>query len=486
MRRSCSALVTPPDIRGTTEKVPSFWMLACTRSLMNRASRSSTYSPPHTSRSSDASAGLAFASSQPPASAANTSDTERRSAFADRGHQRRACASGCRGRTSRPPGPPRARRRPPSSTMSRPAPCTSRSPLPARVLAITPRQLPLAAAHAGDRIAPLDTPLQLQTCASSASSATLSSAAGPPRSNSSSTRSSGSGGPAVEACMQERRPSPCRPAASRRPACRRARSPSCRPRGPARRTRTNSSSDARARCSAHRRDVDAGHLELRGDACEPWYAALGSAPVIWSASTSPAPTAARPARRPRRGAGRTRRRRRCPGRRRCASGRRRRSRAPRSARTRRRARRWGGCRRSNTTMSHVDLEPSAKITASTGSPRTADRGRAAAGVTPMPIALDRGRRIAAGLVVELLVHQHRPRGAPRARRRPCSSSPHAASRPSRPPPMTHRGPVPAARTRASRWRRRACGRRRRRGVSAPRRRPTCRPSAGRTSGCRWR
>ncbi len=42
IRRSCSGVVTPPRICGTTEKVPSFWMLAFTRSLMKRASFSST------------------------------------------------------------------------------------------------------------------------------------------------------------------------------------------------------------------------------------------------------------------------------------------------------------------------------------------------------------------------------------------------------------------------------------------------------------
>ena len=34
--RSSEGLVMPPHIRGTTEKVPSFWMLECTRSLMKR------------------------------------------------------------------------------------------------------------------------------------------------------------------------------------------------------------------------------------------------------------------------------------------------------------------------------------------------------------------------------------------------------------------------------------------------------------------
>jgi hypothetical protein len=42
IRRSCSAVVTPPRICGTTENVPSFWMFALTRSLMKRESFSST------------------------------------------------------------------------------------------------------------------------------------------------------------------------------------------------------------------------------------------------------------------------------------------------------------------------------------------------------------------------------------------------------------------------------------------------------------
>ena len=76
--RSWAELVTPPFICGTTEKVPSFWMLACTRSLMNRASRSSMYSSAHIIFSSEASPILEFASSAPSgASAANTADTER-------------------------------------------------------------------------------------------------------------------------------------------------------------------------------------------------------------------------------------------------------------------------------------------------------------------------------------------------------------------------------------------------------------------------
>src|SRR6478735_1092314 len=61
-------------MRGTTEKVPSFWMLACTRSLMNRASRSSTYSSCQRLFSSDASPFLLFSSSPLPNSP-STADT---------------------------------------------------------------------------------------------------------------------------------------------------------------------------------------------------------------------------------------------------------------------------------------------------------------------------------------------------------------------------------------------------------------------------
>ena len=42
IRRNSLAEVTPPRIRGTTENVPSFWILACTRSLIKRAERSSS------------------------------------------------------------------------------------------------------------------------------------------------------------------------------------------------------------------------------------------------------------------------------------------------------------------------------------------------------------------------------------------------------------------------------------------------------------
>src|SRR5882762_5903501 len=62
-------------MRGTTLNVPSFWMLACTRSLMKRASRSSSYSLPQRVLRSEARPILLGASSRPLASAANTAET---------------------------------------------------------------------------------------------------------------------------------------------------------------------------------------------------------------------------------------------------------------------------------------------------------------------------------------------------------------------------------------------------------------------------
>ena len=44
MARSSFGLVMPPHIRGTTENVPSFWMLAWLRSLTKRLCGSSRYS----------------------------------------------------------------------------------------------------------------------------------------------------------------------------------------------------------------------------------------------------------------------------------------------------------------------------------------------------------------------------------------------------------------------------------------------------------
>ena len=78
IRISSAGVQTPPAISGTTEKVPSFWMLACTRSLMKRASRSSSYSPAQTVAKRLASGGLLAASSPWGDSAANTAETERK------------------------------------------------------------------------------------------------------------------------------------------------------------------------------------------------------------------------------------------------------------------------------------------------------------------------------------------------------------------------------------------------------------------------
>ncbi|MCY1378485.1 hypothetical protein D9M69_661250 [compost metagenome] len=78
MRRSCSGDVTPPFIWGTTENVPSRWILAWTRSFTNRASRSSMYSAAHSIFNSEARPIFDLASSVPPgASAAKTAETER-------------------------------------------------------------------------------------------------------------------------------------------------------------------------------------------------------------------------------------------------------------------------------------------------------------------------------------------------------------------------------------------------------------------------
>ena len=73
--------------------------------------------------------------------------------------------------------------------------------MPARVLSITPVTV-LQPALTVSTIVDLQTPLQLQTCASSAISATPTSSDGPPRSNSSSARASGSGNPRSKACCR--------------------------------------------------------------------------------------------------------------------------------------------------------------------------------------------------------------------------------------------------------------------------------------------
>ena len=149
--RSCAGVVTPPFICGTTEKVPSFWMLACTRSLMNLASFSSMYSSAHIILSSEASPILDFASSAPSgASAAKTEDTDRRpcSMIA-------AISSGLSigipgtyqfADGSSTTAPPAAH-----STIWQTMVLQEPQPLPALVLSITPATDLHAALHAGDQ-----------------------------------------------------------------------------------------------------------------------------------------------------------------------------------------------------------------------------------------------------------------------------------------------------------------------------------------------
>src|SRR5918998_2985526 len=165
IRRSCSAFVTPPLICGTTENVPSRWMLACTRSLMNRASRSSTYSPPHIILSSDARPILLLASSSPPGtSLANTDETDFSSCV-----RMAAISSGFGIGTpgtyqlalgSSSTAPPAAH-----STICATRPLQVPQPLPALVQSMTPLTV-LQPSCTQAAIVPLVTPLQLQTCAS--------------------------------------------------------------------------------------------------------------------------------------------------------------------------------------------------------------------------------------------------------------------------------------------------------------------------------
>ena len=203
MRRSSSGVVTPPLICGTTENVPSRWMLACTRSLMNRASRSSTYSPSQSIFSSEASAILLAGSSPPAASAANTAETQLAARARGSPRSSSGLSSGTPGTYQWPRGSSTHRSPPTAARRSRrPAACRSRSPCrPACVH--DRRERSRAAATQRARMRPLVTPLQLQTCASSGSSAALprrcAAGAG---SNSSSARSSGSAA-AVEGLHEE-------------------------------------------------------------------------------------------------------------------------------------------------------------------------------------------------------------------------------------------------------------------------------------------
>src|SRR6185369_9404837 len=167
IRRSSAGLVTPPAICGTTENVPSFWMLACTRSLMNRPSRSSTKSLPQTIRSSEVSAILLAASSLPSgASSAKTAETDRR--------PRARISASSVGLSSGTPGTYQfadgSSSRSPSaahSTISFTSVLHDPQPLPARVAAMTPGTV-FTPSRTQAAILPLLTPLQLQTWASSA------------------------------------------------------------------------------------------------------------------------------------------------------------------------------------------------------------------------------------------------------------------------------------------------------------------------------
>ena len=199
--RSWAGVVTPPFICGTTEKVPSFWMLACTRSLMNRASFSSMYSSAHIILSSEARPILDFASSAPSgASAANTAETDfspcSRMAAISSGLSIGMPGTYQFADGSSSTAPPAAH-----STIWQTMVLQEPQPLPALVLSITPATdlTPLSTQATS---APLETPLQLQTWASSASSATPTSSAGVPRLNSISSRSSGSGSPRSNACIR--------------------------------------------------------------------------------------------------------------------------------------------------------------------------------------------------------------------------------------------------------------------------------------------
>ena len=89
----------------------------------------------------------------------------------------------------------------PLDDLARPAPCTSRSPCRPASPSITVTRAASRRRRTRTR-SPLDTPLQLQTCASSAISAAPCLGRRPPMSNSSSTRSSGSGRSRSNACVR--------------------------------------------------------------------------------------------------------------------------------------------------------------------------------------------------------------------------------------------------------------------------------------------
>src|SRR6201998_3434639 len=176
-------------------------MFACTRSLMNRPSRSSTNSSPHIMCSSDDSAIFDPASSRSSrARAAKTDETECRlssrinrinSGFGYGTPRTYQLADG-----SSSTAPPAAH-----STIWATQPLQDPQPLPARGAAITP-VTDFSPPRTVSTIVAFCTPLQLQTCASSDNSAAPTATSGVPMSNISEMRSSVSGSPRSKACIK--------------------------------------------------------------------------------------------------------------------------------------------------------------------------------------------------------------------------------------------------------------------------------------------
>ena len=164
------------------------------------------------------------------------------------------------------------------STIWRPASCRSRSPCrPGSCPSPRRRILQPPSTHATR--APLQTPLQLQTCASSASSATPTSSDGDRRGRTAApARSSGSGSPRSNACIRNATfvvsPSSVAPI-SLLVADDHA---SCRRRGAARRTRCARRCPAPGPAAPIEATSTPATLSLVA-VREPWYAASGSVPV---------------------------------------------------------------------------------------------------------------------------------------------------------------------------------------------------------------
>src|SRR5438552_7590331 len=147
-------------MRGTTEKVPSFWMLAWTRSLMKRASRSSSYCSFQSDLSRLARPFLLFMSSPVPSSL-STADTllRPRSRIAA---TRAGLSMGTAGTYHASDGstltaPATASIRPLTSVLHDPQPVPARVALPTALTVHDPARIAV-------QIVPLLTPLQSQTC----------------------------------------------------------------------------------------------------------------------------------------------------------------------------------------------------------------------------------------------------------------------------------------------------------------------------------